>query len=146
MHRTQAVDERAICIDLAAQRDDTGTIAHCFPHSLGAPVGDRRTYQEVLLARPLGDRDLKDGEQRTEERRATASSQCLCSIGQLGRKMRDQSRWSTRCGLRCLQRAPEPRASSEFGFPEGGSLLQLRRLPEDAFGCSPSGVSKGQRR
>ena len=41
----------AVGIDLAAQRNDAGAVAHCFAHGLLGPVRDGRADQDVL-ARP----------------------------------------------------------------------------------------------
>src|ERR1700730_11070882 len=59
--------------------------------------------------------------------------------------MENPSMGRTGRGRRSLQRVPEPPASSEIRFIDTGAPLQFRRLPERAFGCTPSRVAEGQR-
>ena len=88
MHRPQAVGELdGQCVDLAAKRDNTGEIAHRFPRSLPRPIRHRRAYQDVSLACPPGERDLKRGQQRAEERCASDAGQFPRGVGQIGRKL-----------------------------------------------------------
>src|SRR6516165_6774928 len=54
--------ERTVCLDLAPKRDDSGEVAHRVAYRLLVAVRYRSANQDVLLASPPGERDLKRGQ------------------------------------------------------------------------------------
>jgi hypothetical protein len=61
MHRGEAVGKWAVCIDMASKWDNTGEVTHCISHVLPGSVRHGRAHQDIFLARPAGNRDLKCG-------------------------------------------------------------------------------------
>ena len=85
VHRTQAIGERSVDVDLAAQRDDTGKVAHGFPRSLFAPIRHRGADKDVALAGPPKKRDLKCRQQSAEEGCSRDPTQFPRGVGQFKR-------------------------------------------------------------
>src|SRR5260370_10432637 len=143
MHRSEAGGEWTVHVDLASERHNTGAVAYRFTHRLFGPIRHWSTYQDVLIACPPGEGNLKRSQQSIEERGSSHTGQLARGIGQIDRKLRNPSIGDTRPGLRSFLVVPKPPASREIGFPESGPSLQFGRLPARAFGCAPGRL--GQR-
>src|ERR1700736_2072402 len=142
MHGSNSVRERLCPVNLAAQWHDAGAVTHGLAHSLFASIRHWRAHEDVISARPLGQGDLERGQKRAEEGGTIASGQFPHRAAKVGRDERHPSFPLPRCRLWPGWRAPEPAYPSQGRFPEGGSRLQFRGLPESTLGRTPLRVRK----